>query len=129
MYFKLYHDPQQKTLTIPRAALQLSELSTAEEMTLHAERGCVLLARNDLTARECLRVIDLLFTMGSALTSQLAMASQEVREEHGALPELPADKSGPFRRLNDRLLSLLLVAGTDLGGLSRLLMWEDEDEH
>ena len=46
MYFKLYHDPQQKTLTIPRAALQLSELSTAEEMTLHAERGCVLLARN-----------------------------------------------------------------------------------
>ena len=129
MYFKLYHDPQQKTLTIPRAALQLSELSTAEEMTLHAERGCVLLARNDLTARECLRVIDLLFTMGSALTSQLAMASQEVREEHGALPELPADKSGPFRSLNDRLLSLLLVAGTDVGGLSRLLMWEDEDEH
>ena len=129
MYFKLYHDPQQKTLTIPRAALQLSELSTAEEMTLHAERGCVLLARNDLTAGECLRVIDLLFTMGSALTSQLTMASQEVREEHGALPELPADKSGPFRSLNDRLLSLLLVAGTDLGGLSRLLMWEDEDEH
>lgn len=34
MYFKLYHNPANKTLTIPRAALQLSNLTDAEELIL-----------------------------------------------------------------------------------------------
>ena len=34
MYFKLYHNPENKTLTIPRAALQLSGLADAEELIL-----------------------------------------------------------------------------------------------
>ena len=34
MYFKLCHNPANKTLTIPRAALQLSNLTDAEELIL-----------------------------------------------------------------------------------------------
>ena len=42
MYFKLYHNPENKTLTIPRAALQLSGLADAEELILHTGGGYVL---------------------------------------------------------------------------------------
>lgn len=34
MYFELYHNPENKTLAIPRAALQLSGLADAEELIL-----------------------------------------------------------------------------------------------
>ena len=34
MYFKLCHNPENKTLAIPRAALQLSGLADAEELIL-----------------------------------------------------------------------------------------------
>ena len=34
MYFKLYRNPANKPLTIPRAALQLSGLADAEELIL-----------------------------------------------------------------------------------------------
>ena len=49
MYFKLYHNPENKTLTIPRAALQLSGLADAEELILHTGGGYVLAARNALS--------------------------------------------------------------------------------
>ena len=34
MYFELCHNPENKTLAIPRAALQLSGLADAEELIL-----------------------------------------------------------------------------------------------
>lgn len=39
MKFKLHHDISKKTLSIPRAALQLSELADAEELILHIPAG------------------------------------------------------------------------------------------
>ena len=39
LYFKLYHNPENKTLTIPRAAIQLSNLTDAEELILHTGGG------------------------------------------------------------------------------------------
>lgn len=76
MKFKIHHDPEKKTLSIPRAALQLSELADAEEMTIHTEPGCVLLLRDDMTAAESLKTIRLLSALSVALISQLAQASQ-----------------------------------------------------
>ena len=42
MKFHLNHDPANKTLTIPRAALQLSGLAETSDLTIHTENGCVL---------------------------------------------------------------------------------------
>ena len=43
MKFKLNHDPANKALAIPRAALQLSGLAGASNLALYADAGCVLL--------------------------------------------------------------------------------------
>ena len=43
MKFHLNHDPANKTLTIPRAALQLSGLADVSDLILHTDSGCVLL--------------------------------------------------------------------------------------
>ena len=43
MKFHLNHDLANKTLTIPRAALQLSGLTETSDLTIHTENGCVLL--------------------------------------------------------------------------------------
>lgn len=75
MKFKIHHDPSKKTLVIPRAALQLSELTDAEELTIHTEPGCVLLLRDDMTAAESLKTIRLLSALNTALIYQLVQAS------------------------------------------------------
>ena len=77
MYFKLYHTPANKTLTIPRAALQLSRLADAEELILHAGGGYVLVARNGLDTGECLRLLEFLTSIASSLLTQLALNSRE----------------------------------------------------
>ena len=56
MYFELCHNPENKTLAIPRAALQLSGLADAEELILHTGGGYVLAARNALSTLECLHL-------------------------------------------------------------------------
>ena len=43
MNFHLNHDPANKTLTIPRAALQLSGLADVSDLILHTDSGCILL--------------------------------------------------------------------------------------
>lgn len=80
MKFKIHHDPSKKTLVIPRAALQLSELTDAEELTLHMEPGCILLARDDLTASESLDVIRMLADLAVFLLFQLKQASLTAAE-------------------------------------------------
>ena len=44
MSFKLCHDPEKKTLTIPRVAHQFSGLADVEERTLHAGGGYFMAA-------------------------------------------------------------------------------------
>ena len=128
MYFKLYHDPERKTLVLPRAVLQLSGLSEAEELGLRLESGCVLLTRNRLTAGECARVIRLLLSTATMLTARLARASREVPETRRT-GSVAVGGDGPFCGLDDRLLLLLLSAGADPEGLRLLLTLEGaEDE-
>ena len=43
MKFNLNHDPNNKTLAIPRAALQLSGLAGVSDLILHTDSGCILL--------------------------------------------------------------------------------------
>lgn len=81
MKFKFCHDPERKTLAIPRAALQLSKLAEAEELTIHTESGCVLVTRDDLSAGETVGVIQLLSDLNVSLISQLAEASREASDE------------------------------------------------
>ena len=59
MKFHLNHDPANKTLTIPRAALQLSGLAETSDLTIHTENGCVLLLPEKLsTAPKMTRAMD-----------------------------------------------------------------------
>ena len=41
MKFNLNHDPNNKTLSIPRAALQLSGLAGVSDLILHTDSGCI----------------------------------------------------------------------------------------
>lgn len=81
MYFKLYHDPKNKTLAIPRAALQLSGLTDAEELILHTGGGYVMAARSGLKTSECLHLLDFLTATASSLLIQLVLNSREGAED------------------------------------------------
>ena len=80
MKFHLNHDPANKTLTIPRAALQLSGLAENSDLTIHTENGCVLLLPGDPTVAELLKTISLLSTVTPQLISRLAERSQMAME-------------------------------------------------
>lgn len=82
MKFKICHDPEKKTLTIPRAALQLSHLTNAEKLDLLAGDGFVLTARDDLSAAECVGMIQTLSDLTVGLISRLAEASREAAGEN-----------------------------------------------
>lgn len=118
MKFKLYHDPAKKALAIPRAALQLSRLEDAGELTIHTQAGCVLMARNDLTASEAVGVIQLLSDLSTELICQLAEASREA---------VWSEADDPLDGLDEDTLDMLIDAGVDPGGLRCLL--EQEAAH
>lgn len=44
MHFNLYHNPEDKTLTIPRVALHFSGFADVEERTLHIGGGYFMAA-------------------------------------------------------------------------------------
>ena len=62
MKFNLNHDPNNKTLSIPRAALQLSGLAGVSDLILHTDSGCILLLPGDPTVAELLKTISLIST-------------------------------------------------------------------
>lgn len=80
MKFKVCHDPVNKALSIPRAALQLSGLAGANDLVLHAEDGCVLLMPEQPITEELLKTIRLLSTVTPQLISRLAALSMEAME-------------------------------------------------
>ena len=80
MKFHLNHDPANKTLAIPRAALQLSGLADVSDLILHTDSGCVLLLPGDPTVAELLKTISLLSTVTPQLISRLAERSQMAME-------------------------------------------------
>ena len=80
MKFHLNHDLANKTLTIPRAALQLSGLADVSDLILHTDSGCVLLLPGDPTVAELLKTISLISAVAPQLISRLAERSQMAME-------------------------------------------------
>ena len=80
MKFNLNHDPNNKTLSIPRAALQLSGLAGVSDLILHTDSGCILLLPGDPTVAELLKTISLISTVAPQLSSRLAERSQMAME-------------------------------------------------
>ena len=80
MKFNLNHDPNNKTLAIPRAALQLSGLAGVSDLILHTDSGCILLLPGDPTVAELLKAISLISTVTPQLISRLAERSQMAME-------------------------------------------------
>ena len=76
MKFTICHDTSKKTLAIPRAALQLSGLEDAERLALHTEHGCIVLTRQEPTAREQLEAIRLLHDLNVGMVVRLALDSR-----------------------------------------------------
>ena len=62
MKFHLNHDPANKIITIPRAALQFSGLADVSDLILHTDSGCVLLLPGDPTVAELLKTISLILS-------------------------------------------------------------------
>ena len=75
MKFHLNHDPANKTLTIPRAALQLSGLADVSDLILHTDSGCVLLLPEKLSVAQTLKTFQLLTAINAELLFRLAKSS------------------------------------------------------
>ena len=80
MKFNLNHDPNNKTLSIPRAALQLSGFAGVSDLILHTDSGCILLLPGDPTVTELLKTISLISAVAPQLISRLAERSQMAME-------------------------------------------------
>lgn len=80
MKCKVCHDPANRALSIPRAALQLSGLAGASDLTLHVEDGCVLLLPERPSTEELLKTICLLSDLAPRLICELAVRSQQSME-------------------------------------------------
>lgn len=80
MKFHLNHDLANKTITIPRAALQFSGLADVSDLILHTDSGCVLLLPGDPTVAELLKTISLISAVAPQLISRLAERSQMAME-------------------------------------------------
>ena len=75
MKFHLNHDPANKTLTIPRAALQLSGLAETSDLAIHTENGCVLLLPDKMSVAQTLKTFQLLTAINAELLFRLAKSS------------------------------------------------------
>ena len=80
MKFSLNHNTANKTLSIPRAALQLSGLAGVSDLILHTDSGCILLLPGDPTVAELLKTISLISAVTPQLISRLAERSQMAME-------------------------------------------------
>ena len=115
MKFTICHDTSKKTLAIPRAVLQLSGLEDAERLALHAGHGCVVLTRQEGTARERLEAIRLLHDLNVGMVVRLALDSR-------AASGMPCKRASEvFRTYDAEFLDMLEHCGVDLFGLGALL--------
>lgn len=121
MSFKLCHDPEKKTLTIPRASLQLSGLADAEELTIHAGESCILLVKNDLSTRDAAKALVFLNGIISSLADQLEEKSSEMASRQAAFDD-------PLDEFDDAELATLDAFDIDLDGLRMLLAAEEMDD-
>lgn len=120
MKFTLHRNPENRSQKIPYPALQLSGLAEAEELTLHAGEGCILLAKDSLSTRETVKTIALLDGLVSSLVTQLGEASCDMAARW--------EEIAPLDEFDEEELEMLQALAVDLDGL-RLLLAAEEMDH
>ena len=129
MKFNLNHDPNNKTLSIPRAALQLSGLAGVSDLILHTDSGCILLLPGDPTVAELLKTISLISTVAPQMISRLAPnAALESFVEDGKVIVQAAKKTAAdvlIDELDDDVRTMLEDSGVQMEGVCRLLEKEE----
>ena len=117
MQFILSRNPESKKQQIPYPAMEVSGLANAEELTLQAGPGCILISRRDLNVREAAGTIAQLYEVVDRLMALLVDASRE------AAGELE-DVSDPLDELDEEVREDLIACGADPDGLRFLLEME-----
>ena len=110
----IHRDPNNKKQVIPLPAMEVADLERTKELVFHAQEGCILVGRTDMTAGEAIRVLTYLNRLSDSLVLQLVDASNEVSS---VLPPQP-DLLDPF---NEEVLKDLVCSGADPDGLRILL--------
>lgn len=118
MKFVLHRNPENRNQKIPFPAMQMAELADAEQLTIQADAGSILISREDITARQAITTITHLYEVIDSLILQLVDASNEIVDV--------LDIPDPLEAMDEDLLDDLLECGANLDGLRLLLAVEDE---
>ena len=118
MKFVLNRNPENRNQKIPFPAMQMAGLADAEQLTIQADAGSILISREDITARQAITTITHLSEVIDSLILQLVDASNEIVDV--------LDIPDPLEAMDEDLLDDLLECGANLDGLRLLLAVEDE---
>lgn len=118
MKFVLNRNPENRNQKIPFPAMQMAGLADAEQLTIQADAGSILISREDITARQAITTITHLYAVIDSLILQLVDASNEIVDV--------LDIPDPLETVDEELLDDLLECGANPDGLRLLLAVEDE---
>lgn len=118
MKFVLNRNPENRNQKIPFPAMQVAGLADAEQLTIQADAGSILISREDITARQAITTITHLYEVIDSLILQLVDASNEIVDV--------LDIPDPLETVDEDLLDDLLECGANPDGLRLLLAVEDE---
>lgn len=119
MKFVLHRNPENRNQKVPFPALQIAGLADAEELTIQADAGSILISREDITPQQAITTITHLYEVIDALILQLVDASNEIVNA--------LDLPDPLDTVDEDLLDELLGCGANPDGLRLLLGLEDEE--
>lgn len=118
MKFVLNRNPENRNQKIPFPAMQMAGVADAEQLTIQADAGSILISREDITARQAITTITHLYEVIDSLILQLVDASNEIVDV--------LDIPDPLETVDEELLDDLLECGANPDGLRLLLAVEDE---
>ena len=118
MKFVLNRNPENRNQKIPFPAMQMAGLADAEQLTIQADAGSILISREDITARQAITTITHLYEVIDSLILQLVDASNEIVDV--------LDIPDPLETVDEELLDDLLECGANPDGLRLLLAVEDD---
>ena len=118
MKFVLHRNTENRNQKIPCPAMQVAGLADAEQLTIQADAGSILISREDITARQAITTITHLYEVIDSLILQLVDASNEIVDV--------LDIPDPLETVDEDLLDDLLECGANPDGLRLLLAVEDE---
>ena len=118
MKFVLHRNLENRNQKIPFPAMQVAGLADAEQLTIQADAGSILISREDITARQDITTNTHLYEVIDSLILQLVDASNEIVDV--------LDIPDPLETVDEELLDDLLECGANPDGLRLLLAVEDE---